>query len=81
MGDGPGEREPAHLAAGEVVRVDVGEGVQTERPQQGVDALLRGVVVQPEDPTGAQDVLAHRARDDRELGLLRHPAHPPGELG
>ena len=80
VGDRAGEGEPAHLAAGEPVGVGAGQGCQPEDPSSASARRPRGVLVQPEQPAGAQHVLAHRAGDDRELGLLRHPADPPCQL-
>ena len=80
VGDRAGEGEPAHLAAGEPVGVGAGQGCQPEDLQQRVGASPRGVLVEPEQAAGAEHVVAHRAGDDRELGLLRHPADPSCQL-
>ena len=80
VGDRAGQGEPAHLAAGEPVGVGAGQGRQPEDLQQRVGASPGGVLVEPEQAAGAEHVVAHRAGDDRELGLLRHPADPPCQL-
>ena len=76
MGDGACQGQTPLFAAGEVVWVRAGQGRQAQYLEQAIGPSLCSIVVQAQQPTGREHVVADGAGDNCELSLLRHPPEP-----
>ena len=75
--DGPGERHPLLLAAGELVDAPLGEPVELHGRERALDPLAHVALRHTPHPQGEGDVPGHRHVREQRVVLEHHPHVPP----